>query len=312
MASEKSTLVIITSNLECEVGITSFARFLSTEVVCYNLSPAILSDKTRLFDEILKPFVDGCKDTFDLCFFGDFLLSTQDIFPVIENMKQVFLYAFDKNVYSYFKTQGQWVSCNSCEAGPLIFVASLIQEQHPFSGALNCAIKCNEKLIGLLEDRCFGKNVEKTQPLFTGLCNHKFNNNDATHEEKLYQVFCGHVKLEDVLKIGKQVYEMQVKMCENHVSKTARAGKLKGSATYVIVNNAVLMNVTHIILHKMYPEMDVTICTKLLHTKDGDKIYHSIRSWNDKFPAKDLIGMRGGGTDTQAGFTKKIDIQLDY
>lgn len=311
MTSSKPTLIFLTSDLGCEVAIGSFTRFILPKSVHIKLSRTELSTGEYLKTTVIPSFQKQYPEGFSLYMFGDFFTKPfiVEALDDVDEILKTWAYTFDQKTRE--RGANGWVEACT-DQSPLDAVISIAKEHRKWTPIDDFVLKQHSEFISMLDNRALGVNVEATQALFAGL--YETSTKDKVDlDEKIYQVFCGHINLGDVTELGATILKNQRNLARERALKNARTGTFADGTKYVVTDAPELVNLTHGELLREHPDVHVTICTKLLfESGQPDRIAHSMRSWNKKVSVKRIIGERGGGSDTAAGGTTEVDVKIDY
>lgn len=313
---DNATPVFITSDFDCEVGITALARFLLPEgcAAYLNVPAQTLSDPAAVKNELLPKLRARPSGRIAIHLFGDFWSKCEmaETLGAAPDLAEIYVYQFDGQ--SFRHQAGRWVPVPSPAPagdnyGIVVAVAKTIRTP---SAAIEFALTRHAELLCLLNDRSLGQNADGTHPLFAGLWESKAQD-AAGLEATIYLLLTGQLEYDKILEIGNTVFRNHRNLARARALKNARSGKLAGGASYVVTDAPELINLTHSELKKEYPSAQVTICAKLSF-KNGadDHVRHSLRSWDPKIDVKIVIGERGGGSGTAAGCSSRVNVGLDY
>lgn len=296
--------VFITSDLGCEVGLTSLVRFLLPEkdVRMANISMADIKKPEVLCSTIEK--LSDRPASLTLCgdFWGeDSLAQVFEKFPGLA----VINYKFGGEVVAH-----NWAAPLD-PASPVDFIIKRVDQISPRTPARDFLLNHYARVGELLDARCRGVDVAATQPFFAGLGN--ITDEDVNLEERIFNLLSGVYTLDDVLKIGNTIVKNQIAVARERALRNAREGTLKDGTPYVITNGPEFINLTHEELHCLHSGAKVTIVAALKFGADqSDQVAHSFRSWSADVDVRAIVGERGGGSPTAAGGRCDIDVHLDF
>jgi hypothetical protein len=277
-----SETVVVTSDLGCELAYSALLRYLMNGVQYYNVSVDELGQEKSLDKYVTNT-------TKRLVCIGNFWQDEYLNELVNEhNELKLFNIRFPHNFNNILS----------------ILDPSLV------TPAVLFAIKQHEVLITMIQNICFGKMTQETQPLVTGISNVLTN---LPVEERYYRLFTGELNLNGVLDLGNKILESQISMVKERVLKNSRSGTFKDATRYAVTEGHELTNLTHDELHKNYPECKVTIVTSLKYSNGfDDQVSHSLRSWDQNVDVQKLVGEFGRGTNLASGARYSIDAHIDY
>lgn len=167
----------------------------------------------------------------------------------------------------------------------------------------------HRKLMDILELYFSRRNTASIGPLDIGMNNIQ---TDIPIENRYFNLFCGYLQLEDVLKFGSTLMESKLNAVKEHVSKNSKVDFFKNGTKFAITDARESINMVHEELRRFYPDCDVTIVSALqFKAGEEDKIVYFLRSWNDNVNVKEIVGVHGCGIKTFAVTHKNINTTLD-
>lgn len=295
--------VFVTSDLGCEVGLASLARFLIGPQASCAVIPMSEIKKPSSFAKVLS--ANNPIKSLNLC--GDFweskeftsLIGSSNLFGL-----DVYRYTFD----------GRVRGPKPLETGvsPSRFIISRAAAIIGENNLLKFAVMETAEVCSYLDDRCQSLNVAKTQPFFTGL--HNVYPGPVNLEDRIFKLFTREIALSDVMKTGMTIVQSQIEVAHERALKNSRAGILKDGTTYAVTEGPEFCNITHDELHKYHANAQVTIVTSIkFKNGEDDLLAYSLRSWDSKVDVKSLVEKQGGGgSATSSGVRRAIDVHIDF
>jgi hypothetical protein len=183
--------------------------------------------------------------------------------------------------------------------GPISFIKQIVSgcadEQQKQLFETYCDDR--KQIVEFIENKGMNIKVPETQVFFSGFYNHV---QGATNYEKFMNLFKDPTMLIDVLYFGKLIASAQTGTSKER-TKGVQILKLKNGASVVVAESPELIELTHDQLCKNY-NTDVTIVFKFVPTPEGTMIHYSVRSYDEKYDAREIIWAlvgkeNGGGND---------------
>lgn len=160
---------------------------------------------------------------------------------------------------------------------------------------------CSDKLIELVNARCFGKTNEEIETFSTGVRELSFGSN-------LYSVFfnlwSNLTDIATVMEVGKPLFKNHQGIASERVTVSSN---YIGKIAYAEARD--LINLTHLALIAKYPDANFTVTTCFQFDKDVTWLRYSIRAYNGNDAlelAKDMDDV--GGSKDAAGGKVRFDL----
>jgi hypothetical protein len=295
-------IIFYISTMPCEIGAAALLSCVSSAIVAI---PMTINDaKSDAGLQIIKKYAQRGNS---LIFLGSYWNS---IIPQIASTSTVHTHLPGEIPAGF---AGTVVSANASGIGPAAFVAKYALENFN-STSIKYFLESHKKVIELLDDRFFNRNIVDNQIFFSGLYNYPSENNLGNFE-RFIDLFEGKVQLEELMKIGKVISDAQQNMARERAVKNSKHITLSDGTKAVVTDAPELINLTHDEMHKLHGT-DVTInISYRFSDKSEDQISFSIRSYNTAINAEAIakrINNESGGSREAAGgrVTAKLPLNL--
>ena len=289
--------------MPCEISLAALAKFLD----CDHLTIQMQSmNNLGIIEKQIIEKVNPTNKT-DLLFIGSYW--NEEMIERLSKIENV-------SIVRYNFPAMQLSSNPEYEKRPHFWVFNYILNHK--TGFTNLSSSLKEALIlqphleflALLDDRYNGVNVLETEVLFSGLyvgpidtnaCDILFNN--------VLSVFQHKSTFKTIMEIGRPIVQMRLSLANERAINNSSVRILSDGTKAAFTNAPDLVNVTHEMLHKRYPDVEVTVTMAIQLKNENPELSLSIRKQgeNSKFDLKEFVDKINKATETPQ---KKVSIGL--
>lgn len=195
--------------------------------------------------------------------------------------------------------------------GPAAFLFNLVKQQTKNPSVVRLYENTFSKLITLVDDRVYNRNIEESQPFYTGLFN--YDPIELPLFDKFLRLFQGDYDLDDVIKSGRCIVAAQINMARERVIRNSKQITLSDGTNAVVTEAGDLVNLTHDALHNHYPDAKITLIMNMRFSAKQDELAYSLRSFDTSFDVSDLAKkIKGDGNKSAAGGRVSFEFPIPF
>lgn len=313
--SEKNQVLILTSNLGCEIGVGAFAS-LNKSIKWLSMDPSVASKETKEH-EVIKTINNEfeTRSTVQVLMIGTYWTKAMKVIRSwAECSLKISVYCFGEapeerhNDIYYFEQDedpNKWV-------GPMEYTRDYLIALGFNSLVEKFYYEAHKNAIRLIDDRLANRNIVETQIFQNGI---EAINSNAPLRSNFEKYFSGEFKFEDVMTKGKSVMEYQISIVAARIRNNLKTVETEDGKSVLITEAPELVNWTHKSLHEKNPKADVTmtICLKFGKTgEDKDHFAFSFRSYDEKTDVSEYAKKLTTGDGKKDSACGRIEVSIPY
>jgi hypothetical protein len=293
-------IVILTSPMPHEVGVSAFAKIISNAVV------HVVEIRNCTYEKTL-PFIKNAQKVVMLGTYWN---------QAVHRLRDDIEGTIDVYCSGACSPDEERLNFHSGEnIGPSKWMKKWLEENGYTSALAKQFFKTHEASFILIDDRIYKRNIAQNQKFYSGIAN---LSTDLDLFGRFYSYFLGDVTLEEVMNKGAAILDSQLLMARERAVNNSKIVTLSDGVTKASITEAPeLINLTHEALYELR-KTDITIVVSLKFANDGsvDQLAYSLRSQNNgQTNVEDMIKLHttnGGGDKVSAGGRVDFAIPIPF
>jgi hypothetical protein len=288
-------IVILCSDMPCEVGAAALYNCLVEDSVVIQMKVS----EARSYDITSSMVIDRGLPVKHIIMLGTYWNSCLD--ALLENFTCNFtIYCFGKSSEELKSKKNISVFEGENGYGPTKFLFNLAKLKIRSPPLTKLYENTFGRIIDLIDDRIYNKNIAESQPFYTGLFNH--DSFETSLFNKFLKLFQGDYNLDDIIASGRSIVNSQIHLARERVIRNSKVITLKDGTEAVVTEAPELVNLTHDALHNKYPDVKVTIIMNMKFGDKNDELAYSVRSFDPQIDASEYARkVQGDGNKSVAG-----------